>query len=228
MLMGFCRIAVFSISSRLSSEMERELGSNGSPLMTPRNVTPPPLRPLKWKPSTEEDKEQEKRPELSGSGMQDHAKNALWEEVLSDAVVVMTGHEEEEEEAGEVAKLQQHVELCGGLGLVDQTKLVGDLSLKGQSGTEQVGGSDSPGHGHERYLGLWISSLGGFLVLYYITIMMDLGFSIALGIESCLDPFRFCAVLWISIPSFLMSVIVSSGTVLKAYLAPSVCEWYCL
>jgi hypothetical protein len=208
--------------------MERELGSNGSPLMTPRNVTPPPLRPLKWKPSTEEDKEQEKRPELSGSGMQDHAKNALWEEVLSDAVVVMTGHEEEEEEAGEVAKLQQHVELCGGLGLVDQTKLVGDLSLKGQSGTEQVGGSDSPGHGHERYLGLWISSLGGFLVLYYITIMMDLGFSIALGIESCLDPFRFCAVLWISIPSFLMSVIVSSGTVLKAYLAPSVCEWYCL
>jgi hypothetical protein len=25
-----------------------------------------------------------------------------------------------------------------------------------------------------------------------------------------------------------MSVIVSSGTVLKAYLAPSVCEWYCL
>ncbi len=72
------------------------------------------------------------------------------------------------------------------------------------------------------------SSLGGFLVLYYITITMDLGFSIALGIESCLDPFRFRAVLLISIPSFLVSVIVSSGTVLKAYLAPSVCEWYCL
>jgi hypothetical protein len=226
MLMGFCQIAVFSIRSRLSSEMERELGSNGSPLMTPRNVTPPPLRPLKWKSSTEEDKEQEKTPELSGLGMQDHAKNALQEEVLSDAVVVMTGREEEE--AGEVAKLQQHVELSGGLGLVDQAKLVGDLSLKGQLGTEQIGGGDSPGHGHERYLGLWISSLGGFLVLYYITITMDLGFSIAWGIESCLDPFRFCAVLLISIPSFLMSVIVSSGTVLKAYLAPSVCEWYCL
>ncbi|CAM6041033.1 unnamed protein product [Sphagnum compactum] len=128
--------------------MERELGSNGSPLMTPRNVTPPPVRPLKWKSSTEEDKEQEKRPELSRLGMQDHAKNALQEEVLSDAVVVMTGREEEE--AGEVAKLQQHVDLSGGLGLVDQTKLVGDLSLKGQSESEQIGGSDSPTHGHER------------------------------------------------------------------------------
>jgi hypothetical protein len=43
-----------------------------------------------------------------------------------------------------------------------------------------------------------------------------------------LYPFRFCAVLLISIPSFLISVIVSSGTVLKAYLAPSACEWYFL
>lgn len=197
MLMGFCQIAVFSIRSRLSSEMEMEFGSNGSPLMTPRNVTPPPLRPLKWKSSTEEEKEQEKGPELSGLGMQDHAKNALQEEVLSDAVVVMTGREEEE--AGEVAKLQQHVELSGGLGLVDQTKLVGDLSLKGQSGTEQIGGGDSPGHGHERYLrfisGRVLSSLlyhknDGSGILYCI------GYGVLFGSFQILcSPFDFYSIL---------------------------------